>query len=162
MEVRAGVREADRLAVLLHVREDQDVRVLGMVELVDHVGLGLAELAREREESRGRELLTPENQDLGSEKRVPDLAEVRIDLVGFRAERCRASLIASAQLIPFVASNCFMRAQASGGSASSPAASASRKSSARCSTLRADCWPPTITKWSWWPFSHAMNTTPVL
>ena len=27
---------------------------------------------------------------------------------------------------------------------------------------RALCWPPTMVKWSWWPFSQAMNTTPVL
>jgi len=54
----------------------------------------------------------------------------------------------STQPQPWTASRCFMRAQASGGSASNPAASASRNSSARCNRLRADCWPPTMTKWS--------------
>ena len=32
MEIGAGIRQADRLAVLLHVGEDQDIRVLRMVE----------------------------------------------------------------------------------------------------------------------------------
>src|SRR5690606_16858520 len=63
---------------------------------------------------------------------------------------------------PCSASSSRMRRQASSGSASRPAASASRKSSAKWSTFLADCWPPTMTKCSWWPFSHAMKTTPVL
>jgi len=39
VEVSPCVGEAGRLAVLLHVGEDQDVGVLGMVELVDDVRL---------------------------------------------------------------------------------------------------------------------------
>jgi hypothetical protein len=57
-----------------------------MVELVDDMRLGLSKLARKRQESRRRELLRAENQHLGGEERVPDLPEVRADLVGFRAE----------------------------------------------------------------------------
>src|SRR5256885_14994790 len=52
MEVGAGVRKADRRAVLLHVGQDQDVGVLGVMELVDDVRLGPAELARELEKLR--------------------------------------------------------------------------------------------------------------
>ena len=55
-----------------------------------------------------------------------------------------------------------IRATAISGSRSSPALSARRNSSAKCRMDRALCWPPTMTKWSWCPFSQAMNTTPVL
>src|SRR6185503_18548210 len=98
------------------------------------------------------------HQHLGSEEGVPDFGEVRRDALGFCAEPGAERL----QPHPCKARSCFMRAQASGGSASSPAASARRNSSLKCCTWRADCCPPTITKWSWWPLSHAMNTTPVL
>jgi len=49
VEVSPCVGEAGRLAVLLHVGEDQDVGVLGMVELVDDVRLRAAELLRKFE-----------------------------------------------------------------------------------------------------------------
>ena len=45
---------------------------------------------------------------------------------------------------------------------SRPARSARRKTSAKCSSERALCCPPTIVKCDWWPFSQARKTTPVL
>ena len=54
--------------------------------------------------------------------------------------------------MPCTASTARTRRAASSGSRNSPARSASRTSSARCTSERALCWPPTITKWSWWPF----------
>src|SRR2546425_8787802 len=141
MEIRAGVGKADRLAVLLPVGQDQDVRMLRMMELVDDVRLGTAELAREFQILGGTQPLAAEDEDLAGEERVPDLDEGRVDAVRFEPEAAQLS-----QLHPCIPSSCFMRAHASGGSVSRPAASARRKSSAKCSTLRADCWPPSITK----------------
>src|SRR4051794_41637040 len=115
-----------------------------MVELVNHMRFRMAELSRERQELAGAELEAAEHQDLPGEECVPDIAERRGDVVGLQAERAERS-----QPHPWISSSCFMRAHASGGSASSPAESASRKSSAKCSTCRADCWPPTMTKWLW-------------
>src|SRR5450631_417841 len=71
----------------------------------------------------------------------------------------RAHLIAS---MPWNCSNVRMRAQASSGSPSTPATSASWNNSTRCVRFRALCWPPTMTKCFWWPLSHARKTTPVL
>src|SRR5262249_12676027 len=119
--------------------------------------LGPAELLRESEEAGGREFLIAQNQHLGGEECVPDLPEIRADVVRFRAKCAELS-----QLHPRVARSCFIRAHARGGSDNRPAASAKRKSSLKCRMFRADSWPPTMTKWSWWPFSQAMNTTPVL
>lgn len=49
---------------------------------------------------------------------------------------------------PCRASSVRIRVIAKSGSRSTPARSASRNSSAKCSMERADCCPPTITKWS--------------
>src|SRR3984957_4261902 len=66
------------------------------------------------------------------------------------------------QAMPFVVSRARMRATARSGSRSRPALSARRNNSAKWLMERADCWPPSMVKWFWWPFSQAMNTTPVL
>jgi len=63
---------------------------------------------------------------------------------------------------PFSASSARMRWVAWSGSARAPAASARRNSSHRWGSERALCCPPTRVKWSWWPLSQAMKTTPVL
>src|SRR5688572_20164067 len=131
--------------------------MLGMVELVDDVRLGTAELAGEFQQLVCLQIQVPEYQHLRGEERIPDFAERRVEVARLPPEGPEGG-----QPHPCIASSCFMRAHASGGSESSPAASASRNSSLRCRMCRADCCPPTITKWSWWPFSQAMNTTPVL
>ena len=59
VEVRARVLQAGRLAVLLHVGQDQDVRIVGMVELVDHVRLRRPDAARERDELRAASISWP-------------------------------------------------------------------------------------------------------
>ena len=75
MEVRTGVGEADRLAILLHVGEDQDVGVLGMMELIDDVRLGRTEASSERNELRGRQSLVRNRQNLTVEKSILDVSE---------------------------------------------------------------------------------------
>ena len=129
MEVRPCVGKPDRFPVILHVGKDEDVGMLGMVELVDDVGLRASELPCEVQEVGCSELLRAKHQYLSPTKSVPDFAEVRLDDIGFGAERSELS-----QLHPCTASSCFIRAHANGGSASRPAASASLNSSARCST----------------------------
>jgi len=47
VKVRAGIREPERLPVVDAVRQDQDVRVVRMMELVDDVRLGRSEAPRE-------------------------------------------------------------------------------------------------------------------
>src|SRR2546426_7265443 len=138
MEVGAGVRKADRRAVLLHVGQDQDVGVLGMVELVDDVRLGPAELARELEELRRLQLQISEHQDLPGKERIPDFPEIWVDRVGLQPEAAEFR-----QPHPCTARSCFMRAQASGGADSSPAAAARPKSPPKSSRRRGDRWPPT-------------------
>src|SRR2546426_9017928 len=150
MEVGAGVRKADRCAVLLHVGQDQDVGVLGMVELVDHVRLGPAELARELEELRRLQLQISEDQDLPGKERIPDFPEIRADRVSLQPETAELR-----QAHPCTARSCFMRAQASGGADSRPATSASPDSSPKSSRGRAHRWPPPLTKSARWPLSHA-------
>src|SRR5439155_9193371 len=86
MEVRAGVRKADRRAVVLHVGQDQDVGVLGMMELVDHVRLGPAELARELEELHRLQPQVSEHQDLPGKERIPDFPEIGADRVSLQPE----------------------------------------------------------------------------
>ena len=112
-----------------------------MVELVDDVRLGFAELARELEELRRLQLQISEHQDLPGKERIPDLPEIGADRVSLQPETAELR-----QPHPCTARSCFMRAQASGGSDSSPATSASLNSSQKCNRWRADCWPPTITK----------------
>jgi hypothetical protein len=57
-----------------------------MVELVDHVRLGPAELPRETQIFLGTEFLRPKDQNLRREEGIPYLAERRVDGFGFRAE----------------------------------------------------------------------------
>src|SRR5688572_10149460 len=78
MEIGSRVLQADRLAVLAPVRQDQDVRMLGMVELVDYVRLGRAEAPRRLEELARGQLLRAKNQRLPGVERVLDLAELRV------------------------------------------------------------------------------------
>src|SRR6185503_3049880 len=72
--------------VLLHVRQDQDVGMRGLVELIDDVRLRLAEPTRKAQKLRGAKALAAENQNLRGEERIPDFAEVRRDRVGLGAE----------------------------------------------------------------------------
>ena len=60
--------------------------MLGMVELVDDVGFGLAELSGKSHEPLRGKLLSPEHQHLGGEKGIPHFPEIRAHLVGFGAE----------------------------------------------------------------------------
>src|SRR3954466_7916159 len=71
VEVGAGVGQADRLTVLLHVRQDEDVGMLGMVELIDDVRLWFAELAGKAQKFTRGKALVAENQNLRGEERIP-------------------------------------------------------------------------------------------
>src|SRR5262249_39678542 len=86
VEISARIGEADRLAVLLAVRKDQDVCMLAMMELIDDVRLRTAELPREAEELTGAQALAADDQHLRGEERVPDLAKRPCDAVCFRTE----------------------------------------------------------------------------
>src|SRR5205807_9110008 len=136
--------------------------VFGVVELVDDVRLGRRQAPRELEKPARGQILRTNHQHLAFEERAFNIfKQVRPREID--PSRLDAEPVAElGQLHPCSASSCFMREQASGGSDSSPAASASLNSSQKCSRWRADCWPPTITKWRWWPLSQAMKTTPVL
>src|SRR2546426_8054622 len=124
-----------------------------MVELVDDVRLGPAELARELEELRRLQLQISEHQDLPGKERIPDFPEIRADRVGLQPETAEFR-----QPHPCTARSCFMRAQASGGADSNPAAAGGLKNPQKSSRGGADCGPPAITKGSSWPFSPALNT----
>src|SRR5690606_38628248 len=63
---------------------------------------------------------------------------------------------------PAAASTSPRRCAARSGSGRSRASLASSNARARCTTLRADCSPPTIVNPGWWPESHARNAMPVL
>src|SRR5256886_6412602 len=112
-----------------------------MVELVDDVRLGHAEPARELEELRRLQLQISEHQDLPGKERIPDFPEIRADRVSLQPETAELR-----QPHPCTARSCFMRAQASGGSDSSPAAAAGPNNSPKSSRGRAHRWPPTLTK----------------
>src|SRR5256885_10801011 len=140
MEVGAGVRKADRRAVLLHVGQDQDVGVLGMMELVDDVRLGPAEPARELEELRRLQLQISEHQDLPGKERIPDFPEIRADRVSLQPETAELR-----QAHPCTARSCFMRAQASGGDDSNAAGPASPQSTHESNPGGAQRWAPTHT-----------------
>ena len=156
MKVRAGVGEPDRLAVLLHVGKDEDVGVLGMVELIDDVRLRLAELPGEREKARRREPL-PRNTSTCEAKNAFHTLPKSGSIVSASAPNKAASSTAS------VHRQKLLHARAGERRVHEKARSIRQAEEfERCWMLRADCWPPTMTKWSWWPFSHAMNTTPVL
>ena len=60
--------------------------MLGMMELVDDMRLGVAELPCEGEELARRQPLAAHDQHLRGEERVPDLAERPRDAVRFHAE----------------------------------------------------------------------------
>jgi hypothetical protein len=92
VEVRAGVGEPARLAVDHHVRQDQDVPIVGMVELVDDVRLRRAEAPRPLDELGGGEPLPARDEDLRLEEGVADGVELawrqarEIDAVDLDAE----------------------------------------------------------------------------
>jgi hypothetical protein len=77
--------------------------MLGMVELIDNVWLGLSELTGQAQELTRRQTLPSKNQYLGREERIPDQPEIRADLVGLCAEGAELS-----QPHPCVARSCFM------------------------------------------------------
>src|SRR5581483_1099839 len=91
MEVRPCIGEADGLAVLLAVGEDQDVRMLRVMELVDDMRLRSAELPREVEEFSRAQALRANDQELRGEERVPDLAKRPRHALDFRAEAAEFS-----------------------------------------------------------------------
>src|SRR3989454_2784338 len=117
-----------------------------MVELVDDVRLGPAELARELEELRRLQLQISEHQDLPGKERIPDFPEIGADRVGLQPETAEFG-----QPHPCTARSCFMRAQASGGGARPPAAAGRRQSSEKCRRGRAGCSSPAITTKTRWP-----------
>src|SRR5215472_130808 len=75
VEIRSGIRQPDRLAILLPIGQNQDVRVRRMMELVDHVRLGRAEATREGHVSRRREGLATHHEELSAEERLLELRE---------------------------------------------------------------------------------------
>ena len=75
MEIRPRVGKPDRLSVAPAVRQDQDVRIVGMVELVDHVRLGRTEPPGEGDVLRGRQRLLAQDQNLRPEERLLELDE---------------------------------------------------------------------------------------
>jgi hypothetical protein len=91
MEIRSGVLQPGRLAVLLHVGQDQDVRIVRMMELVDHVRLRRAEPFRERDELRRGELLPAQHEHLACVERALELGE------SVRGERARDVDVAGLQ-----------------------------------------------------------------
>ena len=72
----AGVAQADRLAVLDDVRDDQDLRVARQLELVQHVDLQRAEAAAEGDLLRRRDALVAEHQHVVVEVGAVDAGEV--------------------------------------------------------------------------------------
>ena len=66
MEVGPGIGEANRRTIAPAVRQDEDVRIVRVMELVDHVGLGLAEAAREVDILVRRQLLVAKHQHLAA------------------------------------------------------------------------------------------------
>ena len=75
VEVRAGIGKPRRLSILGPVGQDQDVRVVRVMELVDHVRLGRAEAARERDILCRRQRLVAQHQHLAAEERLLDVGE---------------------------------------------------------------------------------------
>jgi len=72
----ARVAEADGLAVLDDVGDDEDFRLPLQLELVQHVDLQRAEAAAERDLLRGRDALVAEDQHVVVQVRAMDAAEV--------------------------------------------------------------------------------------
>ena len=74
----AGVLQPGGLIVDLHVRQDQDVRVVRVVEFVDHVRLRWPDAARERGELRRRQGLGAYAEHLMLVEHALELAELGI------------------------------------------------------------------------------------
>ena len=96
VEIRSGVLQARGLAVLLHIGQDQDVRVLGVMELVDDVRLRRPDAARKLDELRRRDVLPAQRQHLVRVQRPLEFPEGRvgqrqreIDVGGFDTEQRR-------------------------------------------------------------------------
>jgi hypothetical protein len=78
VEVAARVGKSDRPTVFLSIREDEDVGIAGIVELIDDVRLGPAEAARKGQELAGRETLPLDRQHASLPQRASELAEIGI------------------------------------------------------------------------------------
>src|SRR5256885_16860169 len=128
-----------------------------MMELVDDVRLGPAELARELEELRRLQLQISEHQDLPGKEGIPDFPEIWADRVRLQPEAAEFR-----QPHPCTARSCFMRAQASGGSDSSPAAAAGPHKPQKSSRGGAHRWAPALQKWSPGPCCPPHSNTPLL
>ena len=112
---------------------------------------GIAHRARRAVEADGGDLVAPgiDGADAMARAGVDDLQQIALLADGRRVERQPAMIgrkIPHQASMPRVASTAFMRRVASSGLASSPALSASRNSSARCSVERALSCPPTMVK----------------
>jgi hypothetical protein len=91
----AGIAQADRLAVLHHVRHHKDLRMARQLELVQHVDLQRAEAAAEGDLLRRRDALVAEHQHVIVEVRAMDAREIpggqrlrQIQPDHFGTERC--------------------------------------------------------------------------
>src|SRR5258708_19612541 len=114
-----------------------------MVELVDDVRLGRSQAPREIEKPARCQILRANHQHLPFEEGASDFFE-SVGPGEVDPSRLDAEPVAElGQLHPCSASSCFMREQASGGSDSSPAASASLNSSQKCFMVSASPRPPT-------------------
>jgi len=74
----ARVAEADRLAVLDDVGDDEDLRMAGELELVQHVDLQPAEATAEGDLLRGCDALVAEDQHVVVQVGEVDAAEVAL------------------------------------------------------------------------------------
>ncbi|MOA39018.1 hypothetical protein D3C78_1607640 [compost metagenome] len=90
----AGIPEADRLTVLDDVGDDEDFRMAGEQELLEHVDLQLAEQSTEGDLLLGRDVLVTEHQQAVVQMRKVEVGEIfRIERAGqiqpddFRTQR---------------------------------------------------------------------------
>src|SRR5439155_889378 len=128
-----------------------------------HTDSGVAQQTRRRLHAHVGELMAPHGdvRHAVPGTGVDDLLERRSlggDLVEAESGDRRGPRHSS----PASASTRRIRSTARSWSTSSPAASASWNSSARCGTERQLSAPPSMRKCGWWPFRYARNTTPVL
>ena len=77
MPIRAGIRKPGVLTVFFDVGKYQNFRMLGMVELIDHVGLGAADLPSEFEKLLRLQPLSAQHQHLSAIERLLDFGEQR-------------------------------------------------------------------------------------
>jgi hypothetical protein len=103
VEIAAGIGEAEWLPRLVAaIREDEDVGVARIVELVDDVRLGPAEAAGEGEELRGLERLALHDQQRADEPRLLEVADgggvERAEIDAFDREAQRIGKLASDHL----------------------------------------------------------------